>query len=143
MLRLRTSPLLAALLALVVLSAPALAGDPECKSTQAANDLRSCCYCSGIKTVLSDPEFEGIGFEVTPMKMGATVRMEAEQTEAQLLLQDFTRHMWGSVELDGSEQVCDYCLKRRENLDHVTVDWSATDDGVQLVLLSEKPKFAR
>jgi hypothetical protein len=132
------------LLVLVAVGLPlsALGGDAPCAATQAANDLRSCCYCSEIKNILSDPEFEGVSFDVTALTSGATVRMQADQAEAQLLLQDFTTQMWGTVKLDGDEQVCDYCQKRRTKLEHVIVDWSVTDDGVQLVLISQEPKLA-
>jgi glutaredoxin len=142
--RLDLRTLLSTLLVLGALATPmmALAGDVPCASTQAANDLRSCCYCSEIKNILSDPEFEGVSFDVTALRTGATVRMQADQAAAQLLLQDFTTQMWGAVKLDGDEQVCDYCQKRRAQLDHVIVDWSVTSDGVQLVLISEEPKFA-
>ena len=118
-------------------------GDAPCPSTQAANELRSCVYCRDIKTILSDPAFEGVDFEVTALKLGATVHMEAKTPEAELLLQEFTERMWGAPEVDGHEHVCDYCRKRREQLDHVIVDWSSTEDGIQLVLISQEPKFAQ
>lgn len=143
--RLDPRTLLSTLLVLGALGLPITAwgGDAPCASTQAATDLRSCCYCSAIKGILSDPEFEGVRFDVTALRTGATVRMQADHAEAQLLLQDFIAQMWGTVELDGDEQVCDYCRKRRANLEHVIVDWSVTEDGVQLVLISEESKFAQ
>lgn len=134
------------LLVLAGLGAPALAvagDDPLCKSTQAANDLRSCVYCREVKTILSDPAFEGITFEVTALRMGATIHMEAKTAEGQLLLQDFVARMWGTPELDEHEKVCDYCLKRHQQLQHVIVDWNAGEDGIELVLISQEPKFAQ
>lgn len=140
-----TRNLLGTLLVLLVFGTPvaALAGDPECKTTQAANDLRSCGYCREVKTILSDPAFEHISFDVTALRLGATVHMEAKSPEAELLLQQFTERMWGTPELDEHDQVCDYCRKRREKLEHVIVDWTSTPDGVQLVLISEEPQFAQ
>ena len=142
--RLDFRTLLSTMLVLGALGLPITAwgGDAPCTSTQAANDLRSCCYCSEIKNILSDPEFEGVSFDVTGLSTGATIRMRADQAEAQLLLQDFTTQMWGTVKLDGDEKVCDYCDKRRQKLEHVIVDWSVTSDGLQLVLISEEPKLA-
>ena len=51
--------------------------------------------------------------------------------------------MWGGSGVDEQEHVCDYCRKRRSNLEHVLVDWTATAEGVELVLISEEPKFAK
>ena len=123
--------------------AAAVAGDPACASTQAANDLRSCDHCREVKRILSDPAFEGVRFEVTPLRLGATIRMEADQADAQILLQEFTARMWESSEVDETEHVCDYCRKRHAQLEHVLVDWTTTANGVQLVLISEEPKFAQ
>ena len=57
-------------LAALALPISAWGGDAPCASTQAANDLRSCCYCSEIKNILSDPEFEGVRFDVTAQADG-------------------------------------------------------------------------
>lgn len=120
------------------------AGDEAlCESTQAANELRSCGTCREVKRILSDPELAGVSFEVTELRLGATIRMQAGSDDAQLLLQEFTTQMWGGNGVDVGEHVCDYCLKRRVSLEHVLVDWTATGDGVQLVLISEEPEFAK
>ena len=140
----RTIPTLFAMLLLIGLPITAYAGDEApCKSTQAANELRSCDYCREIKRILSDPGMEGVDFQVTALKLGATVHMESTTDEGLLLLQDLVSSMWGETEVDDAAHVCDYCLKRREKLQHVLVDWTATNDGVQLVLISEEPSYAK
>jgi glutaredoxin len=133
------------MLVVTVLGLPVMAqgGDSPCKSTQAANELRSCGYCREVKRILSDPALEGVTFEVTALRLGASVHMEAASDDARLLLQDFTMQMWGGSEVDEQEHVCDFCQKRRSKLEHVMVDWIATANGVELVLISEEPKFAK
>jgi len=117
--------------------------DPECKSTQAANDLRSCSYCREVKHILGDPGLTGISFEVTPLQLGATVQISADSDESRLLVQEFVTHMWGQEPADPDEPVCDYCRKRQSMLVDVLVDWTATADGVQLVLISKDLDLAK
>lgn len=135
-----------AALVLVAISMPlaAHAGDePECKSTQAANDLRSCTHCRESKRILSDPGLSGVSFEVTPLRLGATVDISADSDEARLLVQEFVSHMWGQELADADDPVCDYCRKRQVLLVDVLVDWTVTTDGVQLVLISKDPDLAK
>ena len=143
--RLDLRTLLSTLLVLVALGLPITArgGDDPCKSTQAADELRSCGYCREVKRILSDPAMEGVTFEVTGLRLGATVEMHAGSDEGRLLLQDLVDSMWGETAVDGDSHVCDYCSKRREKLAGVLVDWTSTPDGLEMVLISEDPKVAK
>jgi glutaredoxin len=135
-----------AALVLVAISLPLVthAGDePACKSTQAANDLRSCTHCREAKRILSDPGLSGVSFEVTSLRLGATVEISADSDEARLLVQELVAHMWGQGPAGADQAVCDYCRKRQVMLADVLVDWTATADGVQLVLISQDPELAR
>jgi hypothetical protein len=131
---------------LLVLAAPtgAFAGDtPTCKSTQVANDLRSCPYCREVKRILSDPEIDHLtSFEVTGLNVGATVEIHATSDAARLLVQDFVKEMWEMGEVPDEEHVCDFCRERRAKLGLIVVDWAYTDDGVELVLVSQDHDLA-
>jgi hypothetical protein len=132
-------------LALVAIGLPlaAFAGDtPECKSTQAANELRSCTYCREVKHILGDPEFTSVSFNVTPLRLGASVEISADNDASRLLVQEFVTHMWGQKPAGPDDPVCDYCRTRHAMLVDVLVDWTATADGVQLVLISQDPELA-
>ncbi|RKZ15229.1 hypothetical protein DRQ53_09575 [bacterium] len=116
--------------------------DAPCKSTQATIELRSCGYCREIKDILSDPGLEEISFEVTPLRLGATVTIHAEGDDARLLMQEFVQIMWGDLDASGENHTCDYCMGRRVQLDEVLVDWTSDSDGLHLVLISEDPQLA-
>lgn len=136
--------LVLALAGLGIASPGARAGDEaECRSTQAAIELRSCGYCRDVKKILSDPDLARVHFEVTPLRVGATVRITAETDEARLLMQEFVSLMWGAPDLENDLHACDYCEGRREHLGHLLVDWTATVDGLELVLISEEPALAQ
>lgn len=143
--QLDTRTLLGTLLVLAALGLPITAqgGDDPCKSTQAADELRSCGYCREVKRILSDPAMEGVTFEVTELRVGATVEMHAVSDDGRLLLQDLVDSMWGEPTVDGGEHVCDYCSKRRAKLAGVLVDWTSTPQGVEMVLISEDPMVAK
>jgi len=131
---------------LVALAAPlgAAAGDSAtCESTVVANELRSCPYCREVKRILSDPDIDQLtSFEVTGLKVGATVEIHAASDEARLLVQDFVRQMWGDGEIPEGQHVCDFCRERREKLAEVVVDWTLTDDGVTLVIVTRDAGLA-
>ena len=134
----------ALVLVAICLPLAAPAGDtPECKSTQAANELRSCTHCREAKRILSDPGLAGVSFEVTPLRLGATVTISADSDESRLLVQELVAHMWGQEPAGPDEPLCDYCRKRDVMLVEVLVDWTATADGVQLVLISKDPDLAK
>ena len=131
------------LVAMILPLAAHAGGEPECKSTQAANDLRSCTHCREVKRILSDPELTGVSFEVTPLRLGATVTISADNDESRLLVQELVTHMWGQEPAGPDEPVCDFCRKRQLKLVDVLVDWTATADGIQLVLISQDPELAK
>lgn len=125
-------------------SLPARAADRKvCESTQAAIELRSCPYCREVKRILSDPELAGIHFDVTDLRVGASVHISADNDASRLLMQEFVQQMWGATELDAGNHVCDFCAKRRAHLSSVTVDWAATSDGIEMVLITDDPALAR
>ena len=133
-------------LVLIALGLPVAshAGDvPACKSTQAAIELRSCDYCREVKRILSDPGLSGVSFEVTPLRLGATVVISADNDDARLLMQELVTHMWGPEPAGPDADVCDYCRNRQEMLVDLLVDWTATQDGVQLVLISQDTELAK
>lgn len=146
MLHFRRTFLPLASLALIALAVPtARAGEkpPACEQTQAAIDLRSCGHCRELKRILSEPGLSGVSFHVTPLRLGATVHITADNDDARLLVQEFVDEVWGDGARLVDERTCEFCRARRDKLAEILVDWNSDSSGTELVLISEDRSLAR
>lgn len=135
---------LAALALIALAPSASRAGDrPACDQTQAAIDLRSCGHCRDLKRILSEPGLSGVSFEVTPLRLGATVRLSADDDEGRLIVQELIDQMWGDGANALDEHTCEYCRGRQEKLSRLLVDWNSTGDGTEVVLISQDRELAQ
>lgn len=142
--RAKVLPLATSALILLAVAPGARAGDSQpCEQTQAAIDLRSCGHCRDLKRLLSEPGLSGVSFEVTPLRLGATVHISADNDDARLLVQELVDRVWGEGASALDDHSCDFCRTRQAKLAEILVDWTATADGAQLVLISEDPALAQ
>jgi hypothetical protein len=143
---LRLIPLPLVLTTLLAMAMPIAAraeGGSPCEQTQAAIDLRSCGHCREVKRILSEPGLSAITFDVTGLRLGATVQIGAHDEEARLLALELVDQMWGESSHRMDEHTCEFCRSREEKLASMLVDWTSTDDGIQVVLISEDRTLAQ